>query len=773
MADLLLDLNEKQREVVLYNDGPSLVVAGAGSGKTRVLTYKIAYLLQQGMPAYSILALTFTNKAAHEMKERIARMVGDEQGSQLWMGTFHSIFSRILRIEADKLGYSSNYTIYDAADSKSLVGTIIKDMGLDSKAVKKEAVAACISAAKNKLILPDTFLTQRGVSLPDGVNPEVMARIYKVYQERCRMADAMDFDDLLLNTYVLFDSHPEVAQKYEQRFQYVLVDEYQDTNYAQHSIVWKLTQNRQRVCVVGDDAQSIYAFRGAEIDNILQFTKLYQTAKTFKLECNYRSTKMIVQAANSLIAHNEHRIPKEVYTHNSEGNPLSLYSAATDRDEAFYVMKRARTLHDIDGVPYSHMAVLYRTHSQSRVFEEIFRQRDIPYRIYGGLSFYQRMEIKDLISYFRLTINPNDEEAFKRVVNVPRRGIGDTSVRHLMEIAFNNGCSAWQLLSNAADYAVPTALVKKMAPFYQLISGFVEKVTELNAYDMALHILKESGIQAEYQSNADPENEGRRENIAELINAIGAFVENCDEKETPHFLADYLQEVSLLTDLEEEDDNQDKMTLMTVHSAKGLEFGYVFIVGIEEDLFPSYRAAGSPRAIEEERRLFYVAITRAEKECSLSFTRQRFLFGNYSNCRPSRFIGELDSACVCRQSALNNAGTSSQRAMSNPRGTSSLRGTTPVRKPQEPQTRISVPPSLRAVPKGSGSSTSVAHATIKRSTGEMLHIAVGNTVQHDRFGVGVVKEIINEGNSYKAVIDFRTAGTKTMLLQLARITVVK
>ncbi len=759
MSDLLLDLNEKQREVVLYNDGPSLVVAGAGSGKTRVLTYKIAYLLQQGMPAYSILALTFTNKAAREMKERIARMVGDEQASQLWMGTFHSIFARILRTEAGKLGFTSNFTIYDASDSKSLAATIIKDMELDPKTIKKEAVTACISAAKNKLILPEAFQEAGGISLPDGITPETMARIYKVYQERCRMADAMDFDDLLLYTYVLFDTYPEVAAKYEQRFRYVLVDEYQDTNYAQHSIVWKLTQNRQRVCVVGDDAQSIYGFRGAEIDNILQFTRLYKEAKTFKLECNYRSTKMIVQAANSLIAHNEHRIPKEVYTQNDQGNPLSLYAAVNDRDEAFYVMKRARMLHEVNGVPYSDMAVLYRTHSQSRVFEETFRQRDIPYRIYGGLSFYQRMEIKDLISYFRLAVNPHDEEAFKRVINVPKRGIGDTSVRHLLEIAFQNGCSAWQLLSNPAEYQLPASLAKKMNPFFTMIQGFIEQARELNAYEMAVTILRESGLQAEYQGNSNPENESRRENITELINAIGAFVNACDDREAPHFLADYLQEVSLLTDMEEEDDNRDKITMMTVHSAKGLEFGYVFIVGIEEELFPSYRSVGSMRAIEEERRLFYVAITRAEKECSLSFTRQRFLFGNYNNCRPSRFLSELDSSCVRRQSGVS--GTTSPRPASS---------APVVKKTME---RIPVPPSLRAVPKSAGAAASVTTATVRRSGGDVLCVSVGNTVEHDRFGRGQVKEIVNEGGSYKAVIEFRTAGTKTMLLQLARITVVE
>jgi DNA helicase-2/ATP-dependent DNA helicase PcrA len=758
MCDLLRELNEKQKEVVMYNEGPSLVVAGAGSGKTRVLTYKIAYLLEQGMAPYSILALTFTNKAAREMKERIARMVGDEQASQLWMGTFHSIFARILRTEADKLGFTAGFTIYDTTDSRSLVASIIRDMGLDTKVVKKEGVTACISAAKNKLILPEDFMTTRGIKLPEGVEPETVAHIYKVYQERCRLADAMDFDDLLLYTYVLFNNHPEVADKYERRFRYVLVDEYQDTNYAQHAIVWKLTQNTQRVCVVGDDAQSIYGFRGAEIDNILQFTSLYKSAKTFKLECNYRSTKKIVQAANSLIAHNEHRIPKKVYTHNDEGEPLSLYAASNDKDEAFYVMKRIRSLHTHNDVPYSDIAVLYRTHSQSRVFEETFRQRDIPYRIYGGLSFYQRMEVKDLIAYFRLAVNPNDEEAFKRAVNMPKRGIGDTSVRTLMETAFRSGCSVWQLLGSPESYGLKSALVRKLTPFYTLIERFRTLAQEENAYDVACTILKESGLQAEYQGDAVPENEARRENIQELLNAMGAFVGNRIDADAPARLSDYLQEVSLLTDVQDDETDLNKVTMMTVHSAKGLEFGYVFIVGIEEELFPSFRAMESRRAIEEERRLFYVAITRAEKECSLSYTRQRFLFGDYKVCRPSRFLRELDDDCVSKVTA------------------NSFRDDTPVRRTPASASVMSerrlAPPTLRSVRKTDTPTEALTTATVRRSSGDLLHISVGNTVEHERFGRGVVKEIINDGGAYKAVIDFARAGSKTMLLQLARINVV-
>jgi DNA helicase-2/ATP-dependent DNA helicase PcrA len=759
MSDLLLELNEKQREVVMYNEGPSLVVAGAGSGKTRVLTCKIAYLLQQGMPPYAILALTFTNKAAREMKERIARIVGEELASQLWMGTFHSVFARILRTEADKLGFTSGFTIYDTTDSRSLVASIIRDMELDAKTVKKEGVAACISAAKNRLVTPEMFLTSRGIKLPDGVEPETMHRIYKVYQERCKLADAMDFDDLLFYTHILFDTYPEVAARYERRFQYVLVDEYQDTNYAQHAIVWQLTQNVQRLCVVGDDAQSIYGFRGAEIDNILKFTTRYKSAKTFKLECNYRSTKKIVQAANSLIAHNEHRIPKDVFTHNDEGKPLSLYAASNDKDEAFYVMKRIRTLHVRDGVPYSEMAVLYRTHSQSRVFEETFRQRDIPYRIYGGLSFYQRMEVKDLIAYFRLAVNPNDEEAFKRAVNTPKRGIGDTSVRGLMETAFRHGCSVWQVLSNPADYEVKNTLVRKITPFYTMIERFRALAQEENAYDVACIILKESGLQDEYKGDAVPENEARRENIQELLNAMGAFVANRMAADASARLSDYLQEVSLLTDVQDDETDLNKVTMMTVHSAKGLEFGYVFIVGIEEDLFPSYRAQESLRAIEEERRLFYVAITRAEKECSLSFTRQRFLFGDYNACRPSRFLRELDVSCIKKVTARDFDEPTSARP----------RPSTPVRNTPE---RPLVPPTLRAVRKRDTSSEILTTATVRRSSGDVLHISVGNTVEHDRFGRGVVKEILNDGGAYKAVIEFARVGSKTMLLQLARITVV-
>ena len=617
MANYLDELNEGQRAAVLYNDGPSLVIAGAGSGKTRVLTYKIAYLLDQGYKPWSILALTFTNKAAREMKERIARQVGENLARYLWMGTFHSIFSRILRTEADAIGFSSNFTIYDASDSKSLVKSIIREMGLDDKTYKPGVVQSRISQAKNHLILPDAYAASGELYRADADAKMPQLRdIYLRYWERCRQSDAMDFDDLLVYTYQLFKSHPEICDKYATHFEYVLVDEYQDTNYAQHCIVQLLTGKHRRVCVVGDDAQSIYSFRGANIDNILNFTNLYREARLFKLEQNYRSTQTIVKAANSLIAKNREQIRKEVFSEKETGEPITVFCAYSDLEEAEIVGNRIMQLHSREHYGYSDCAILYRTNAQSRVFEETLRKKNIPYRIYGGLSFYQRKEIKDIIAYFRLTVNPNDEEAFKRVLNYPARGIGDTTLNKLVDAANRHKVSLWTVVNEPLAYGVDInkGTHTKLQGFRALIAGFVEAVPRKNAFELGKEIVFQSGIGREITQDRSPENLSRQENVEELMNGIHDFCATRQEEGNTHWLlSDYLSEVSLLTDQDSDRDTDlPKVTLMTIHSAKGLEFRNVFVVGLEENLFPGASAASSYKELEEERRLFYVALTRAE-----------------------------------------------------------------------------------------------------------------------------------------------------------------
>ena len=660
--DILRELNDSQRVAVEYCDGASLVIAGAGSGKTRVLTYKIAWLLEQGMKPWQILALTFTNKAAREMKDRIGRLVGEEQARYLQMGTFHSVFARILRAEADKIGYNANFTIYDQTDARSLVKTIIKEMGLDDKVYKPSSVADRISLAKNHLLLPQAY-QQSAWAADDATQkrPQV-ANIYIRYAERCRQANAMDFDDLLVQTWVLFEKNEEVRRKYVEKFGFVLVDEYQDTNYAQQSIVYQLTKERQKVCVVGDDAQSIYSFRGANIDNILNFQSQYNNAKLFKLEQNYRSTQLIVQAANSLIRRNERQIPKNVFSKNEHGEKLQLKPAYSDREEALIVTQDIKKLKRQDNCNWSDFAILYRTNSQSRSFEEQMRKDGIPYRIYGGLSFYQRKEIKDVIAYFRLIANPDDEEAFKRIINYPARGIGDTTVGKIIQTAQAYGVSLWRVIKDPVLFPmdVSKGTMTKIQNFRQLIEGWIERLQTEDAYTLGHDIIMNSGISKDIYSGRNPEDISRQENLEEFLGGMQDFVESRREEDMGDevYLPDFLQEVALLTDLDSDDgDSNDKVVLMTVHAAKGLEFPTVFVVGLEENIFPSPMCTNSMRELEEERRLLYVAITRAEKHCILTCAQNRFRYGRMEYDTPSRFIRDIDPELLQVHSEAGGAGS--------------------------------------------------------------------------------------------------------------------
>ena len=657
--DLLNDLNESQRKAVEYIDGPSLVIAGAGSGKTRVLTYKIAYLLQQGVKPWSIMALTFTNKAAREMKERIGKLVGQELAQHLYMGTFHSIFSRILRAEAQHIGFTNNFTIYDESDSRSLIKTIVKEMGLDEKVYKPASVHSRISMAKNNLMSADNYARDKELYQADqrAKMPRV-GDIFITYVQRCQQANAMDFDDLLTLTFKLFQEHEDIRKKYADRFDFLLVDEYQDTNHAQMRIVMQLCKEKERVCAVGDDSQSIYSFRGANIDNILNFQKHFKGAKLFKLEQNYRSTQSIVEAANSLIKHNSNQIPKNVYSKNDKGESLIYKPAYSDKEEALIVCREIKRIKRQDDCQYSDFAILYRTNAQSRSFEEEFRKQGIPYRIYGGLSFFQRKEIKDVIAYFRLVANPDDEEAFKRIINYPSRGIGNTTVAKIAACALDNHVSFWQVISSPEHYGlgVNKGTLAKLESFRLMISGFVEKSASMNAFDLGDTIVKESGISADiYKSGSrDPEDLARQENLEELLGGMQSFVEECREegREQEAYLTDYLQGVALLTDLDSKgDDDEPRVSLMTVHASKGLEFPTVFVVGLEENIFPS-AIVSTLRELEEERRLLYVAITRAEKHCVLTSAKNRFRYGKMEFGNPSRFIKEIDSAFIQEDSEM-------------------------------------------------------------------------------------------------------------------------
>lgn len=657
--DLLNDLNESQRKAVEYIDGPSLVIAGAGSGKTRVLTYKIAYLLQQGVKPWNIMALTFTNKAAREMKERIGKLVGQDLAQHLYMGTFHSIFSRILRSEAQHIGFTNNFTIYDETDSRSLIKTIVKEMGLDEKAYKPASVHSRISMAKNNLMSAENYARDKDLYQADqrAKMPRV-GDIFITYVQRCQQANAMDFDDLLTLTFKLFQEHEDIRKKYADRFDFLLVDEYQDTNHAQMRIVMQLCKEKERVCAVGDDSQSIYSFRGANIDNILSFQSRFKGAKLFKLEQNYRSTQNIVEAANSLIKHNSNQIPKDVYSKNDKGECLVYKPAYSDKEEALIVCREIKRIKRQDDCQYSDFAILYRTNAQSRSFEEEFRKQGIPYRIFGGLSFFQRKEIKDVIAYFRLVANPDDEEAFKRIINYPARGIGNTTVAKIAACALDNHVSFWQVISSPEHFGlgVNKGTLAKLESFRLMISGFVEKSASMNAFDLGDTIVKESGVSADIYKpgSREPEDLARQENLEELLGGMQSFVEECREegREQEAYLTDYLQGVALLTDLDSKgDDDEPRVSLMTVHASKGLEFPTVFVVGLEENIFPS-AIVSTLRELEEERRLLYVAITRAEKHCILTSAKNRFRYGKMEFGNPSRFIKEIDSAFIQEDSEM-------------------------------------------------------------------------------------------------------------------------
>lgn len=783
MPDYIEELNEGQRNAVLYNDGPSLVIAGAGSGKTRVLTYKIAYLLENGYQPWNILALTFTNKAAREMKERIARQVGPERARHLWMGTFHSMFLRILHVEAGHIGFTSQFTIYDTADSKSLIRSIIKEMGLDEKVYKPGMVQARISNAKNHLVSPAGYANNKEAYEGDrAAKVPALRDIYQRYWERCRQADAMDFDDLLFYTFLLFRDHPEVLARYQDQFRYILVDEYQDTNFAQHSIVLQLAKNHQHVCVVGDDAQSIYSFRGADIDNILYFTKVYPDTKVFKLEQNYRSTQTIVRAANSLIEKNQWQIRKEVFSEKEKGEAIGVYQAYSDVEEGDIVVNKIAELRREKRYAYSDFAILYRTNAQSRIFEEAMRKRSMPYRIYGGLSFYQRKEIKDVIAYFRLIVNPNDEEAFKRIINYPARGIGDTTVGKIIAAATGHNVSLWTVLCEPLAYGLNfnKGTVGKLQAFRELISAFITDAAEKNAYEIGADIIRQSGIINDVCQDNSPENLSRKENIEELVNGMSDFCAQRQEEGNPNvLLGDFLSEVSLLTDQDSDKDGDDeKITLMTVHSAKGLEFKNVFVVGMEENLFPSGMVGDSPRALEEERRLFYVAITRAEEHCFLSYAKTRFRYGKMEFGSPSRFLKDIDIRFLRLPQDAGMFRRVEEEAAAFRR--ENARGFAPDREdaPYGGKERVSVRPKQQIIaPTVPRNLKRVAPSANTASTspsagGSANCVQQGQLIEHERFGLGEVLKVEGEGDNAKATIRFKNAGDKQLLLRFARFKVI-
>lgn len=812
--DLLKDLNEAQRAAVEYIDGPSLVIAGAGSGKTRVLTYKIAYLLSQGMKPWSIMALTFTNKAAREMKERIGKLVGNDLAQHLYMGTFHSIFSRILRAEAEHIGFNNNFTIYDESDSRSLIKAIVKEMGLDDKKYKPAAVHAKISMAKNNLMSAAAYESDAAIFEQNkrAQMPEV-GKIFVAYVQRCKQANAMDFDDLLTLTYQLFREHEDIRHKYAARFDYVLVDEYQDTNHVQMSIVMQLCQEKQRVCAVGDDSQSIYSFRGANIDNILNFQRQFQGTRLFKLEQNYRSTQTIVEAANSLIKHNRNQIPKDVFSENAKGEKIQYKPAYSDKEEAAIVAKDVKRIRREDGCQYSDFAILYRTNAQSRSFEEEFRKQGVPYRIYGGLSFYQRKEIKDIIAYFRLVANPDDEEAIKRIINYPARGIGATTVLKIADCAHQNQVSFWEVIGAPERYglAVNKGTMNKLETFRLLISSFIERAQTTDVYELGDAIIKESGISQDIMSGKDADDLARQENLEEFLSGMSAFVEERREEGRfdELFLQDYLQDVALLTDADSDGDKDEpRVSLMTVHAAKGLEFPTVFVVGLEENIFPSPLSAASLRELEEERRLLYVAITRAEKHCILTNAKNRWRYGKMEFDNPSRFIDEIDGKLIDSQ---DEAGGSLFGSMSDqpewaraqrprrpwedaeqPRYSSRYQNSKPVAsqfvadpKPSLSEGNFKSVRALNAAKRymethsshpasrGTGcSAASVSSSTASSAGSSSCGLQEGMKIEHQRFGRGTVLKIEGTGENTKATVEFVHSGTKQLLLKYAKFTVV-
>ena len=816
--DLLNDLNEAQRAAVEYIDGPSLVIAGAGSGKTRVLTYKIAYLLSQGMKPWSIMALTFTNKAAREMKERIGKLVGNDLAQHLYMGTFHSIFSRILRAEAEHIGFNNNFTIYDESDSRSLIKAIVKEMGLDDKKYKPAAVHAKISMAKNNLMSAAAYESDAAIFEQNkrAQMPEV-GKIFVAYVQRCKQANAMDFDDLLTLTYQLFREHEDIRHKYAARFDYVLVDEYQDTNHVQMSIVMQLCQEKQRVCVVGDDSQSIYSFRGANIDNILNYQRQFQGTRLFKLEQNYRSTQTIVEAANSLIKHNRNQIPKDVFSENAKGEKIQYKPAYSDKEEAVIVAKDVKRIRREDGCQYSDFAILYRTNAQSRSFEEEFRKQGIPYRIYGGLSFYQRKEIKDIIAYFRLVANPDDEEAIKRIINYPARGIGATTVLKIADCAHQNQVSFWEVIGAPEQYglAVNKGTMNKLETFRLLISSFIERAQTTDVYELGDAIIKESGISQDIMSGKDADDLARQENLEEFLSGMSAFVDERREEGRfdELFLQDYLQDVALLTDADSDGDKDEpRVSLMTVHAAKGLEFPTVFVVGLEENIFPSPLSAASLRELEEERRLLYVAITRAEKHCILTNAKNRWRYGKMEFDNPSRFIDEIDSKLIDSQEEAGGSLFGSRADSSSdqpewartqrprrpwedagqPRYSSRYQNSKPVAsqfvadpKPSLSEGNFKSVRALNAAKRymethsshpasrSTGSAASSVSSAASSSAGSSsCGLQEGMKIEHQRFGRGTVLKIEGTGENTKATVEFVHSGTKQLLLKFAKFTVV-
>ena len=823
--DLLKDLNEAQRAAVEYIDGPSLVIAGAGSGKTRVLTYKIAYLLSQGMKPWSIMALTFTNKAAREMKERIGKLVGNDLAQHLYMGTFHSIFSRILRAEAEHIGFNNNFTIYDESDSRSLIKAIVKELGLDDKKYKPAAVHAKISMAKNNLMSAAAYESDAAIFEQNkrAQMPEV-GKIFVAYVQRCKQANAMDFDDLLTLTYQLFREHEDIRHKYAARFDYVLVDEYQDTNHVQMSIVMQLCQEKQRVCAVGDDSQSIYSFRGANIDNILNYQRQFQGTRLFKLEQNYRSTQTIVEAANSLIKHNRNQIPKDVFSENAKGEKIQYKPAYSDKEEAVIVAKDVKRIRREDGCQYSDFAILYRTNAQSRSFEEEFRKQGIPYRIYGGLSFYQRKEIKDIIAYFRLVANPDDEEAIKRIINYPARGIGATTVLKIADCAHQNQVSFWEVIGAPEQYglAVNKGTMNKLETFRLLISSFIERAQTTDVYELGDAIIKESGISQDIMSGKDADDLARQENLEEFLSGMSAFVEERREEGRfdELFLQDYLQDVALLTDADSDGDKDEpRVSLMTVHAAKGLEFPTVFVVGLEENIFPSPLSAASLRELEEERRLLYVAITRAEKHCILTNAKNRWRYGKMEFDNPSRFIDEIDSKLIDSQDEAGGSLFGSRADSSSdqpewaraqrprrpwedagqPRYSSRYQNSKPVAsqfvadpKPSLSEGNFKSVRALNAAKRymethsshpasrstGSAASSvssaalSVSSSAASSAGSSSCGLQEGMKIEHQRFGRGTVLKIEGTGENTKATVEFVHSGTKQLLLKFAKFTVV-
>lgn len=786
--DLLNDLNDAQRAAVEYIDGPSLVIAGAGSGKTRVLTYKIAYLLSQGMKPWSIMALTFTNKAAREMKERIGKLVGDDLAQHLYMGTFHSIFSRILRAEAEHIGFNNNFTIYDESDSRSLLKAIIKEMGLDDKTYKPAAVHARISMAKNNLVTAEAYDSDPAI-LEQNKRAKMPAigKIYVAYVQRCRQANAMDFDDLLMLTFQLFRDHEEIRQKYAGRFDYILVDEYQDTNHVQMSIVMQLCKEKLRVCAVGDDSQSIYSFRGANIDNILNYQKQLPGTQLFKLEQNYRSTQTIVEAANSLIHHNRNQIQKEVFSKNDKGEKILYKPAYSDKEEALIVAKNIQRIKRQDDCGYDQFAILYRTNAQSRSFEEEFRKQGIPYRIYGGLSFYQRKEIKDIIAYFRLVANPDDEEAFKRIINYPARGIGATTVMKIADCAHQNQVSFWEVIGNIEHYGlnVNKGTQTKLENFRLLISSFIDRSHTLDVYELGDAIIRESRISEDIMSGKNADDLARQENLEEFLSGMQTFVAGRQEegRMDEAYLTDYLQDVALLTDADSEGEKDEpRVSLMTVHAAKGLEFATVFVVGLEENIFPSPLAAVSVRELEEERRLLYVAITRAEKHCILTNAKNRFRYGKMEFDNPSRFIDEIDASLIEGGEEAPESSFGGGRSSYGGYGSSSRYGSEGGYGGRMPwdrdrssyrrdyQNSKPVASQFMADPKPGFKSVRAVNAVHRIMGDTASSLSEGCRIEHQRFGIGTVLKIEGSGENTKATVEFQNAGTKQLLLKFAKFT---